>query len=152
MTEHKGNGPNPLSGVIRGDNSALASIQQRTRRLNAATEQLGRCLPARLQGQWQVAALSSDALVLSVTGSVWATPLRAHQQALLEQAGEWLGTAPAKLKIQIHTPPAERPRRGGPRLSKTSAQGLREAVKGMQDPKLAQALARLAARRDDQAD
>lgn len=152
MTKPKGNGPNPLSGVIRGDNSALANIQQRTQRLNAATEQLGRCLPARLQGQWQVAALSSEALVLSVVGSVWATPLRAYQHALLEQAGEWLGVVPAKLKIQIHTPPAERPRRGGPQLSQTSAKGLREAVKGMEDPKLAQALARLAARRDDRAD
>lgn len=152
MTEYKGNGPNPLSGVIQRNDSALGNIQQQTRRLNAVTEHLGHCLPARLQGQWQVAALSSEALVLSVAGSVWATPLRTHQQALLEKAGEWLGTAPAKLKIQIHTPAAKRPRRGGPRLSQNSAQGLREAAKGMEDPRLAQALARLAARRDDRAD
>jgi len=146
MTDSKAKGPNPLSGVIQRNDHALGDIRQQTRRLNQLTAQLGSSLPARLQGQWQVAALSPEALVIAVNGSVWSTTLRAHQRALLEQAGERLGRVPAKLKIQIQLPRAQRPRRGGPKLSETSAQRLQQAAEGMEDPRLAAALARLAAR------
>jgi hypothetical protein len=89
MTDSKAKGPNPLSGVIQRNDHALGDIRQQTRRLNQLTAQLGRSLPARLQGQWQVAALSPEALVIAVNGSVWSTTLRARHNVCSRLLREW---------------------------------------------------------------
>jgi hypothetical protein len=146
MSESKGKGPSRLSGVIQQEKNALSDIHRETARLETVTQQLATTLPARMQGHWQVASISAEALSVSVTGSVWATPLRAQQQALLAKAKQIIGVEPAKLRIRVQSARAERPRRGGPRMSSQAGATLREAARGIEDPKLAAALARLAER------
>ncbi len=147
MSERKGKGPHRLGGVLRKPDSELAGIRAQAERLTHATHTLNAELPPRVLGHWQVAQLSAQALVVVAESATWATYLRSHQAALLARAGELLGEPPQQFKIRIAALTAKRPRPKGPRMSAEVSERLSKASAGMSDPRLAEALKRLASRR-----
>ncbi|QGM22145.1 DUF721 domain-containing protein [Spiribacter sp. 2438] len=140
-------GPVPLRQVMKRQRGDLASLQRRTRLLEDATAELGRSLPARMAGHWQVAALTRAALVISVESPVWATVLRGHQRDLLNAAASLLGSRPAQLQIRVAAARQTRHRSAGHRLSPDSARILEETAGAIDHPALADALRRLARHR-----
>lgn len=148
MSERRAGGPGRLQGIMRRSSSDMKAIRRQTALLERATRTLNGALPGRLHGHWQVAALSTDALIVTAESSAWATPLRAYQSALLATAGESLGVRPARLQIRLATPPPARPpRRRSATLSDETARHLESAARGMDDKRLAESLRRLASRR-----
>lgn len=148
MGGYRQDGPRRVRGLLDGHHGELAGLRQQTRSLDRATQGLSAAVPARLEGHWRVAALSTDALVVAVDSPVWATALRTHQQALLDAAGELQGTVPRRIRIRVltpRTPPRPAPRQQS--LSPSAAENLEEAARAADDPRLAAALRRLAARR-----
>ena len=147
MSERKGGGPARLQGILRRSAGDMAGIRRRTAWLADATRELNGVLPPRLHGHWQLAAASVTALVVSAESPAWATPLRAHQSALLDAAADLVGGRPAKLTIRLAAGRRPPPRRNGPVMAPASAEHLASAARGMDDPRLAAALRRLASRR-----
>ena len=147
MSERKGDGPGRLQGILRRSSSDIAAIRRQTALLERATRTLNESLPPRLHGHWQVASLSADALIVTAESSVWATPLRAYQSTLIEAAARLLGVEPKRLKIRLAAPPPTRPPKESVVLSTEAATHLESAARGMEDPRLAASLRRLASRR-----
>ncbi len=147
MSERRAGGPGRLQGIMRRSSSDMGAIRRQTALLERATRTLNGALPGRLHGHWQVAALSTDALIVTAESSAWATPLRAYQAALLEAAAESLGVRPARLQIRLATPPPARPPRQSVTLSAETARHLESAARGMDNDRLAASLRRLASRR-----
>ncbi len=146
MSDERTGGPSRLGRLIRDRDGSLAGLEERARWLQRVEKTLGDCLPLSYQGQWQVAALDAAALVLSVPASVWVTGLRARQATLLDAAETLLGKRPAELRIRVIPPPPSPRPSTGPRLSEQAAESLKNAAAGMADPRLAEALSRLAGR------
>ena len=149
MSERKGGGPGRLQGILRRSTNDIAAIRRQTALLEEATRTLNASLPPRLHGHWQVASLSADALIVTAESSVWATPLRAYQSALLEAAAQLLAVQPARLQIRLAAPPPAKPPRDSVVLSAEAARHLESAARGMDDSRLAASLRRLASRRDE---
>lgn len=149
MGKKRRGGPVPLRQVMKRQRGDLASLQRRTRLLEDATAELGRSLPARMAGHWQVAALTRAALVISVESPVWATVLRGHQRDLLNAAASLLGSQPAQLQIRVSAARQTRNRPAGHQLSPESASILEEAASTVDHPGLADALRRLARHRTE---
>ena len=148
MADDKRSGPAPVRRLLDSQRGDLAGLRRQTRELDRAMEALTAVLPDRLQGHWRVAALSADALMLAVDSPVWATALRGHQEALLEAAGALRGRRPKRIQIRILTPRSpDRPTSRQQVLSESAVENLEETARACDDPRLAEALRRLATRR-----
>jgi len=148
MADDKRRGPAPVRRLLDSHQGDLAKLRRQTRDLNQATQALAAVLPDRLQGHWRVAALSAQALVLGVDSPAWTTALRGHQQALLDAAGKLQGMRPQRIQIRILTPRTlDRPAPRQQALSASAVENLEETAQACDDPRLAEALRRLASRR-----
>lgn len=147
MSERKGGGPGRLQGILRRSAGDVAAIRRQTAWLADATRELNAVLPPRLHGHWQVAALSTEALVITAESPAWSTPLRAQQAALLDAAAALMGKRPEKLTVRLATARQIPPRRAGQAMSPATADHLESAARGMDNPRLAASLRRLASRR-----
>ena len=147
MSERKGGGPGRLQGILRRPAGDVAAIRRQTAWLEDATRRLNGVLPPRLHGHWQVAGVSARALVITAESPVWATPLRANQAALLDAAAALSESRPERLTIRLAATRQPPPRRAGQTMSTETADHLESAAKGIDDPRLAASLRRLASRR-----
>jgi len=137
-------GPVRLHQVMKRQKGELATLRRRARLLEKATTALGRGLPAKMVGHWQVAALTRRALVIAADSPVWATTLRGRQNELLQGAESLLGVRPARLEIRVAAARDTRRRPAGHYLSPASGRILKEAAGAVDHPGLADALRRLA--------
>ena len=148
MSDERTSGPSRLGRLITHRDGSLSTLEAQARWLRKVENTLSACLPDSYEGHWQVAALGQNALVVSVPSSVWVTGLRARQTALLDAAEALLGARPGELRVRVLPPPPPPPEPPpGPTLSEQAAQSLRNAASGMEDPRLAEALSRLAGRK-----
>lgn len=129
--------PVAISGQAR-------SLIEQARRLEAIQIAMLKYLPDELGAGWQLARLDASALVLITDSAARATRLRYSRIALLQSAERGTGVRPASLSIKL-APPRREPTRPEPaRLTPAAANSLLQAVEGMEDERLKQALARLA--------
>ena len=147
MSERKGGGPGRLQGILRRSSGDVAAIRRQTAWLADATRELNAVLPPRLHGHWQVAALSPAALVITAESPAWSTPLRAQQSALLDAAAGLAGRRPEKMTLRLAAARQSPPRKAGRTLSAETADHLESAAEGVDNPRLAESLRRLASRR-----
>ncbi|MCS4503821.1 hypothetical protein KBTX_02007 [wastewater metagenome] len=143
--DQRGNGrPKVLRGVLHRGNTVLERLGARTRETTRWQRRLQRVLPDELHGQWRLAGLDRDALALVAHSPIWATQLRYRQGELLEAAASLIDQRPRTCRITVE-PPRLRTRRAPPRrLSGTNARLLETTAEGCDDPRLADALRRLA--------
>lgn len=137
--EHGFRRPLAVSGAARG-------LIEQARRLEAARAALATRLPAELSEGWQLARLDAEALVIVADSAGRATRLRYARSALLGAALSCIGARPRTFSVKLAAPPnAPRPVERA-RLTPSAAACLRQAVAGMEDERLRQALLRLAQR------
>jgi hypothetical protein len=140
----------------RGFRSPLAAaggahrLIEQARRLEAARAAIANALPRELASGWQLARLDQDALVIVTDSAARATRLRYARSAVLNGAQKCLGGRPKTLSVKL-TPPTGEPRRQSrARLTPAAAASLRQAIQGMEDGRLRQALAKLARRAENE--
>lgn len=143
--DQRGNGrPKVLRGVLYRGNTVLERLGARTRETTRWQRRLQRALPDELHGQWRLAGLDHDTLALVAHSPIWATQLRYRQGELLAAAATLIDRRPRACRITVE-PPRLRTRRTPPRqLSGENARLLEATAEGCDDPRLAEALRRLA--------
>ena len=94
-------------------------------------------------GQWRLARLDDQALVLYANSPAWATRLR-YVGALIQQTvAAHGGPKRPKLSVRVTTPPAQERTAPGKSLSGNAGEILKAAAQGTDDERLASALRRL---------
>lgn len=140
--EHGFRRPLAVSGTAR-------ELIEQARRLEAARSALADRLPTELREGWQLARLDADTLVIVADSAGRATRLRYARSALLSAAQGCIGARPRAFSVKLAPPPrAPRPVERA-RLTPAAAACLRQAVAGMEDERLRQALLRLARRAEE---
>ncbi|MBK1734348.1 hypothetical protein CKO15_03420 [Halorhodospira abdelmalekii] len=126
----------------------LKALIDHTRVLEQLRRRLQPWLPEELRGEWHLARLDADEMVLVASSSAWAMRLRYLSRTLQEAAEKIGGTRPQRVSIRIAPNPAQRSRLQPPGpLSDRASAVLRSAAATTDDPRLREALARLASRR-----
>ena len=138
--------PHPLSHWLRRQDGRLGRLAAEARHLVEGQRALQRVMPAEAAGHWRLASLDRRALVLQVDSGDWASRLRYLRPRLLERAGELLGERPARLQLKVQPPAVRRPRPPGRSLPAEAAACLDAAARATDDPRLREALQRLARR------
>jgi hypothetical protein len=126
----------------------------RARLMGGLTDSLRSLLPPTLAPHCRVAALTPDELTLTADGGVWATQLRYMQREIVKHMNAHHGLSVVRVKIHVSAAPfeadgstaspARSPKR--PRVPRTAGETLRQTARTVDDPGLAEALERLAAR------
>lgn len=128
-------------------NSDLRSLTARGRQLADLENQVRACLPVDLAGQCRVGGIVDGCLRLFAATPAWASRLRFEAPRLLRVLSRQGVTSVRNIQVRI-TPPAAA--KSGPlrhvRLSQENARLLEQTARAIRDPRLAQALARLARR------
>lgn len=125
---------------------AARLLLEHARRLEAARDAIARHLSGELTQGWQVARLSTAALVVTTDSAARATRLRYARKALLDATEQGVGIRAKTLTVKVIPPERQPQPPPRARLSSTAAASLRQAAQGMEDGALRQALARLARR------
>lgn len=141
--------PKALRGFLRHPGGSLERIGERTRQLSRWQSRLEASLPRQCVGHWQLARLDADELAIIAESPVWASQLRYRQDLLLDSAAGVLGQRPGRCRITINPPRLQRGDRRPPKLSRNGAQTLRACAADVEDPRLREALLRLASRAGD---
>lgn len=142
--QHGNARPKVLRGVLYHGNTVLEHLGARTRETTRWQRRLQRVLPDELRGQWRLAGLDHETLALVARSPIWATQLRYRQGDLLAAAEILVGRRPRSCRITVE-PTRLRTRRAPPRrLSDENARLLETTAEGCDDPRLADALRRLA--------
>jgi hypothetical protein len=81
--QNRGSGPASVRDVISGSDNAFAMLLNQAKSLAKVESLLSRFANQGESGNFQVAALQHDRLVLFTPTAAWATRLRAQTQALL---------------------------------------------------------------------
>ncbi len=128
--------PGPLHAVI-----------DHARTLERLNRRIQRALPEEMRGQWQLARLDEAEMVVVAGSSAWATRLRYLSRALQDAAERLAGLRPERVTVRV-APSASSPRRlqGPDALSEAASATLRSAAASSEDPRLREALERLASR------
>jgi hypothetical protein len=126
----------------------------RARLMGGLTDSLRSLLPPVLAPHCRVAAVTPEQLTLTADGGTWATQLRYMQREIVKHMNAHHGLGVARVKIHVSAAPFEvdgaaaPPARSGkrPRVPRTAGETLRRTARTVDDPGLAEALERLAAR------
>lgn len=128
-------------------NSDLRSLTARGRQIADLEHQILACLPAELSGNCRVGGISDGCLRLFTATPAWASRLRFEAPQLLQILARLGITSVRSVQVRI-TPAASAS--SAPvhsvRLSQDNAKLLEQTARAIRDPRLAQALARLARR------
>ncbi len=144
--ERRPGGPKRLRGLLRRQHSPLADIADHTRALTRLQRRLERVVPATTRGHWHVADVDAERLLVVADAPVWASSLRYRQAALLDAVAEVIGQRPGGCRITVEPPRLAR--KQPPRvLSEQASEHLRRGAATVDDPRLREALERLASRR-----
>lgn len=139
-------GPYHLRSWLRGE-GRLGDLGERARDMMQLQRSLQRVLPANATDHWRLARLDRDELALVAESPAWASQLRFRSAALLEQAGRLTDGRPRRCRITVDPPRLAR-RGSPPHLSASGAESLRAAARTTDDPRLREALLRLASREE----
>lgn len=138
--------PARAPATLLRDAKPLKALFQQARRL----EQLQQLLESQLQpaarAHCKVASWRDGCLLLVITDGQWATRLRYQQRRLQRQLGEmeaFTGLTRILFKVQPPVPDAPRPPAALP-LTSSAADNIRSTADGISDPRLREALERLA--------
>ncbi|MRH78680.1 DUF721 domain-containing protein [Spiribacter sp. C176] len=145
MTEKMSGHPKRVHRILDQAPDRLQQITAQARTLQKAEQHLQSVLPARLQSQWSLAALNQQQLVVVTTSAAWGTLLRGHQRNLLNAAEALIGQKPQSFKLRIVAPSAQQTKGSAPQMSDATIDYLETAANGMADPRLQEALSKLAA-------
>lgn len=128
-------------------NSDLRALSARSRQAADLERHVLACLPAELTGQCRVGGISAGCLRLLATTPAWAARLRFETPRLLKVFLQQGITSIQTVQVQITPPAAPRavPYRSV-HLSADNARLLEQTARAIRDPRLAQALAKLARR------
>lgn len=128
-------------------NSDLRALSARSRQLADLERQVLACLPADLSGHCRVGGIVDGCLRLFTATPAWASRLRFEAPKLLQTLSRQGVTSVRSVQVRITPPAAAKPE---PlrhiRLSQENAKLLEQTARAIRDPRLAQALARLARR------
>lgn len=128
-------------------NSDLRSVSSRGRQVRELERQVLASLPAELAGYCRVGGIADGCLLLFATTPAWASRLR-FEAPRLQKLLARKGLASIR-SVQVRIVPAAEARSLPPRqmrMSRDTARLLEQTARAVQDPRLAQALARLARR------
>ena len=141
--------PRQLSGALRDASGPAAGVYARADRLRRQEAWLFEVLPTQARNHVRLAGITAEELRLVVDSPEWRHRVRYIGPHLQEVVAKHSGTRPRRVTVKVGDLP-RRPERVTPRrLSKTASDTLRSAASGIEDERLAEALSRLASRRDD---
>ncbi|MFV8835931.1 DciA family protein [Aquisalimonas sp.] len=142
----KGKGPKPLSGAFKETRGPAAGLYARAAQLRQWETRLLRELPPQARGHVRLARIGRDALVLVADSPEWRHRLRYLAPRLQEVVMDQAGIRPQQVTIRIGNLP-RRPDVTTPKTLSTSAgRTIDAAARHATDPRLADALAKLASR------
>jgi len=142
MSDQGDNRPRELKRWL--GESAFAQVGARARRLQRQEQRLWQALSRHIDGSWRLARLDERELVLVVESPACASAARYRQRQILQAAAEVLGVRPKRVRFKIAALSA-RPRPAEKRtLSEKAVSSIEEAARGTDDPRLREALQRLA--------
>ena len=128
-------------------NSDLRTLSAQGRLAADLERRVLACLPADLAAECRVGGISEGRLRLLAPTPAWAARLRFEAPRLLKSLHSHGKTAISEVQVRVVPPAAARP---APlrqvRLSAANARLLEQTARAIADPRLAQALARLARR------
>lgn len=141
-----GKGPKPLAGAFKETSGPAAGLYARAAQLRQWETRLLRELPPQAKGHVRLARIGRDALVLVVDSPEWRHRLRYLAPRLQEVVTEQAGVRPHQVTIKVGNLP-RRPEVTTPRtLSTAAGRTLDAAARHTADPRLADALSKLASR------
>lgn len=128
-------------------NSDLRALSVRSRQAAELECRIRACLPTDLAAECRVAGISDGRLRLLAATPAWAARLRFEAPRLLKSLQLQGTTAIREVQVRVTPPSAPRPAPLRPvRMSSDNARLLEQTARAIADPRLAQALARLARR------
>jgi hypothetical protein len=128
-------------------NTDLRSVSSRGQQLKELERRILASLPAELAGYCRVGGIADGCLLLFATTPAWASRLR-FEAPRLQKLLARKGLASIR-SVQVRIIPEAESRLHAPRkmrMSRYTARLLEQTARAVQDPRLAQALARLARR------
>ncbi|SEO74570.1 DciA family protein [Aquisalimonas asiatica] len=142
----EGKGPKRLAGAFKAMRGPAAGLYARATELRRWEARLLRELPLQAKGHVRVARIGRDALVLVADSPEWRHRLRYLAPRLQDVVAEQSGTRPETVTVRIGDLP-RRPDTTTPKsLSKEAGRTIESAARHASDPRLADALAKLASR------
>ncbi|MBA1149336.1 DUF721 domain-containing protein [Ectothiorhodospiraceae bacterium WFHF3C12] len=132
-------------GTLLGQ-TGLGRVSRHARTLQSLEERLWPVLAPLVDGDWRLARLDQEKLVLVVESPAFASAVRYRQRQILSEIRRVTGSKPRRLQVKIaptRARPRPVPRR---RLSPEAAAHIEEAARGADSPALREALLRLAGR------
>ncbi|MBI5041143.1 MAG: DUF721 domain-containing protein [Gammaproteobacteria bacterium] len=124
-----------------------AGLPLEARRLAGIERQVQACLPQELADHCHLAGIRGGCLRLVVDSPAWAARLRFHEPRLIQN---WVKQGGSEIRrVQVKVAPQQQPRALPMRkltLTAENAQLLEQTARCIDDPRLAQALLRLARR------
>lgn len=139
-------GPKPLAGALKEARGPAAGLYARAAQLRQWETRLLQELPPQANGHVRLARIGRDALVLVVDSPEWRHRLRYLAPRLQDVVAEQANIRPHQVTIKVGNLP-RRPEAITPKtLSTTAGRTIEAAARHTSDPRLADALARLASR------
>lgn len=128
-------------------NSDLRALSTRGRQLHALEHRVLACLPPELAANCRVGGIADGCLRLFATAPAWASRLRFEAPRLQQMLGRQGVTSIRSVHVRIAPAAESRPlQQRRMYMSRDNARLLEQTARAIQDPQLAQALARLARR------
>ncbi|MCP1673847.1 hypothetical protein J2T57_000946 [Natronocella acetinitrilica] len=144
--------PASIGGLLAKGDKPLGRIASQARMLCELEKRIAESLPGDFHGRWQLAAVSNRQVVVTTTSAAWATQLRFSATEILGAVNARqmeTGRVATRLVVKI-APPARLPTRPSPprELSDSAGRHLQRAAETTTHQPLAEALRRLASRRN----
>lgn len=126
--------------------TVAGGVARRARALQAQEQRLWQSLAGLIDGNWRLARVDEEALVLVVESPAHASAVRYRQRQILAAVEKSNGMRPRRLRVKV-APTAVKQRPAPKReLSPEAAAHIESAAQGMDTPELREALLRLARR------
>ncbi len=135
--------PRLLAQLIGASRSPQGTLYRRAGELLKWQRLLEREMAPEFTGQWRLARLDDQAVVLYAHSPAWATRLRYVGALIRQTVAAHGGPKQPKLTVRVTTPPARQPTPPGKSLSDDAGNVLKAAAQSTDDERLASALRRL---------
>lgn len=139
--------PNPVQRTLDEPGSVLAGLRREAEKLGRLEAVLHSALPDGLREHCRLARVGTDALVLTTDSPAWGNQLRFLGPQLCDALAESVGYRPHALRVRVVSPPKPPEKPAPRRLSERTGKHLESAARSQTDPRLRDALLRLARRR-----
>jgi hypothetical protein len=131
-TDTRSTGPRPAAECV-----ALGTLADHARALDVLDRRLRRLLPEALARESRLADVRNGRVVFLASSQTWASRIRLHQAALLEEARIALGDVVERFAVKVAPLPSVPAEESGHKpLSAATAKHLRATAKSLSDPEL----------------